>query len=255
MSKTKVIVIEGMDGVGKATQTDLLVKMLRTRFDGHLNVVKMSFPRYDLPWGKVIKSLLSNTVCHTPNGTYITPLEFSENLFLKSSLYLNNFAECKEELDAIVNNENPPDFIVFDRYIPSMVTYSQAGLKIKNQHYLCSSMYGFLNHNFQGLKIDLQFNLLGDLDATRVNIKKRYEDKTVVDLHEQNDLLLLEVSDYYSKANSVDAIKTLPGIYNDTSDIHTVNCVCKSSDGSVNMLPMERIAWDIYNLTCLHFNI
>ena len=48
----KMIVIEGLDGSGKATQAELLTKRLKN--EGK-NVMKVSFPDYDSPSSSLIK--------------------------------------------------------------------------------------------------------------------------------------------------------------------------------------------------------
>ncbi len=53
--KGKLIVIEGVDGAGKGTQTEILVKKLEQ--EGK-KVRKMSFPRYDTFFGKEVKAYL-----------------------------------------------------------------------------------------------------------------------------------------------------------------------------------------------------
>ena len=55
MSRGKLRVLEGLDGSGKATQTELLEKALRER--GH-RVRKISFPNYESPSSSLVKMYL-----------------------------------------------------------------------------------------------------------------------------------------------------------------------------------------------------
>ena len=55
LSRGKLLVLEGLDGSGKATQTELLEKALRER--GH-RVRKISFPNYESPSSSLVKMYL-----------------------------------------------------------------------------------------------------------------------------------------------------------------------------------------------------
>jgi dTMP kinase len=55
MAKGKFFVIDGTDGSGKATQTELLIQ--RMRAEG-FPVETISFPRYETPTGKIVKKYL-----------------------------------------------------------------------------------------------------------------------------------------------------------------------------------------------------
>ena len=60
----KIIVIEGLDGSGKATQTDLLYKKLLS--EGK-NVKKLTFPCYDSDSSALVKMYLSGELGDDPN--------------------------------------------------------------------------------------------------------------------------------------------------------------------------------------------
>ncbi len=51
MERGKLIVIEGTDGSGKATQADILLLRMNAE---NMPAKKMSFPRYDLPSGRIV---------------------------------------------------------------------------------------------------------------------------------------------------------------------------------------------------------
>ena len=52
----KLIIIEGSDGSGKETQTNLLYKKLKER---NFNIKKISFPNYESPASEPLKMYLS----------------------------------------------------------------------------------------------------------------------------------------------------------------------------------------------------
>ena len=53
--KSKIIVIEGLDGSGKATQTEILAEKLKRQ---GLNVRKLEFPDYASPSSALVKMYL-----------------------------------------------------------------------------------------------------------------------------------------------------------------------------------------------------
>lgn len=54
--KGRLIVIDGTDGSGKATQTDLLIRRIRA---AHISVETMSFPRYEEPGSILVRKYLA----------------------------------------------------------------------------------------------------------------------------------------------------------------------------------------------------
>ncbi len=62
--KGKLIVIEGTDGSGKKTQTQLLYNKLKEQ---GLNVIKINYPRYNLPSSVLVKKYLSGEFGSNPS--------------------------------------------------------------------------------------------------------------------------------------------------------------------------------------------
>ena len=60
----KLIVIEGLDGSGKATQTKLLCKYLT---DNNISFTKLSYPNYDSPSSALVKMYLNGELADTPD--------------------------------------------------------------------------------------------------------------------------------------------------------------------------------------------
>src|SRR3989338_11474451 len=67
MRKGKLIVIDGADGTGKQTQTQMLEE--RLNLEG-LSVAKFAFPRYDQYFGRMIRKYLEG---HFGDPTKIDP--------------------------------------------------------------------------------------------------------------------------------------------------------------------------------------
>lgn len=106
-----LIVFEGIDGVGKATQVELLAQRLRA--DG-TRVAVFTSPRYDLPTGAIIRDAL--------HGTYGDFVGLSP--YLSAQPYLLDFAAWKDQIDAALGE----GMVICDRYVSSTVAYHSAKL-------------------------------------------------------------------------------------------------------------------------------
>ena len=111
MGKGKLIVFEGIDGAGKATQVKLLVKKLRA--EGK-QVTVFTSPRYDLPTGRLVKDALQGKF---GNFVGLSP-------YLSGTPYLLDFAAWRDEVKAALKK----GVVVCDRYVPSTVAYHSAKL-------------------------------------------------------------------------------------------------------------------------------
>jgi len=101
-----IISIEGIDAVGKNTHSLLLSKWLRRK---GVDTIHMSFPDYDTPIGKEIKSFLS--------GRRAYPTELQHLLFA---------ANRWEKLEDIKSCLRAGEAIVVNRYTESNLAYGKA---------------------------------------------------------------------------------------------------------------------------------
>lgn len=110
MSRGKLIVLEGIDGAGKGTQADLLVRAFQ-----QLGVpfVKISFPRYQSSFGRLIGRFL--------NGEF-GPLAAVDAHF-SALLYAGDRFEAKPDLEAALHSGRA---VVTDRYIASNLAHQAA---------------------------------------------------------------------------------------------------------------------------------
>jgi dTMP kinase len=106
----KLIVIEGVDGSGKRTQTDLLGRALAARGTGCLTV---SFPHYDSFFGRMIGRFL--------NGEF-GPLDVVDPHFA-ALLYAGDRLEAKPQLEAALAAGKT---ILADRYVASNLAHQGA---------------------------------------------------------------------------------------------------------------------------------
>lgn len=116
--KGRLIVIEGGDGSGKATQTKLLQKHLQ---DNKLPYKTLSFPQYkNTFFGKTIARILKGE---------IAPLK-NMNPYLFSMVYAMDRAEAKDKMYQWLNNGR---IVVLDRYVSSNMAHQTGRLPKKEQ--------------------------------------------------------------------------------------------------------------------------
>ncbi len=106
-----IVTIEGIDAAGKNTQSLLLAKSLGK---SGLKTFRMSFPDYDTPIGKEIRSFLSGARAYPPQVQHIL---FAANRW--------------EKLEAIQSLLRQGAVIIINRYTESNLAYGSAnGLSI-----------------------------------------------------------------------------------------------------------------------------
>jgi len=121
----KFIVIEGIDGCGKGTQTKLLSDFLSQK---GRNVVLRKYPEY----GKPIGDLISN---------WLYSKEYDFNVDAQTLLYFADFIKDKEYLE---NNLKDGKIILSDRYFTSTIVYQKIkGMPISKLETL-SQMFGLV---------------------------------------------------------------------------------------------------------------
>lgn len=106
----KLLVIEGTEGSGKETQADLLVKRLNEMGE---KAVKMRFPMYDTPTGKIIYEHILNKDGNSYFDEEVDPKALS--LYYAADR-VNNIGKINQLLDKGVH-------VVLDRYVESNMAY------------------------------------------------------------------------------------------------------------------------------------
>lgn len=119
----KIIVIEGTDGSGKETQSVLLEKRLNSQ---GIKCVKLSFPMYDTPTGKIV------------GGAYLGKEGIGSSYFKEGSINVDPHIACLyyaadrkyniEKVNKLIENDY---YVILDRYTPSNLAHQ--GSKIKDQ--------------------------------------------------------------------------------------------------------------------------
>jgi len=164
------IVIEGLDGSGGQTQTDLLKEVFK------MNKVPFSFvksPDYKHPIGNLFYEYLTGKVDLT-----------TEQVFLLCAMdVLNSVPKIKKGL------KEKNHFVIADRYITSTLAYNDAkGLSISKGLKLIEPL--------EFPKADLIIYL--DIDP-KTSMKRKMQEKGHLDIHEQDAEYLGKVKKSYYK--------------------------------------------------------
>lgn len=130
--KGKLIVIDGTDGSGKATQSRLLFKRLRRH---HIKTALMNIPIYDSFTGQLIARYLKNEFGR------ISP-------YLAATLYaINRF----QQKDKILNWLKEGRVVILNRYVTANQIHQAAHLKTKRERNLFVKWIAELEYNILGL--------------------------------------------------------------------------------------------------------
>lgn len=173
MSKGKLIVIEGLDGSGKGTQTALLTKALTKM---NIKVKQVSFPDYNNPSSSLVKMYLNGELGNKPNDV---------NAYAASSFYaVDRYASYKQFWQ---EDYERGTIILADRYATSNAIYQLAKLK-DNEHNEFLDWLEFYEYNQLGLpEPDVVIYLDMPIEISQQLLNQRYNgDTTKKDLHESN---------------------------------------------------------------------
>ncbi len=181
-----IIDIEGTDGSGKKTQTDLLYNYLKNRGK---KVIKISFPNYESNSSALVKMYLSGEFGDKPENV---------NSYQASALYaVDRFAT----MNKIKVSEY--DYVLFDRYVPSNMIHQSTKIDDLKElddflDWTIDFEYGKLNLPSPDkiLFLDVPVEISTRLARARSTLKNG-EKK---DIHERDDEHLIKA---YNKAHYV----------------------------------------------------
>jgi dTMP kinase len=174
--KGQLVVIEGVDGSGKQTQTKLLFERLQ---DEGAKVMKISYPRYDKESSAMVKLYLSGAFGSDPGA--ISP-------YIASTFYAaDRYASYKEDYEDFLNDGG---IVLVDRYTTSNMVH-QAG-KIKDpterKHFL-DWLWDF-EFNLYGLPVPDQvffLNIPPEINEALIkNRNNKMTGKKEKDIHESS---------------------------------------------------------------------
>ena len=167
----KLIVIEGLDGSGKATQTELLYKEL---LEKGISVRKVSFPDYDSPSSSLVKMYLSGEF-----GSHAGDV----NAYAASSFFaVDRFASFKKNWQKDYENGA---IILCDRYTTSNAIHQCCKLEKEKWNEYLDWLFAF-EYRLLGIPApDAVIYLQVDVDESQELMSERYhghEEKK--DIHE-----------------------------------------------------------------------
>ena len=185
----KIIVIEGTDCSGKETQSKLIEEKLKK--EGK-KVLRISFPAYDTPTGKII----GGPYLGKEGNTYFS--EGPTNVDPKViSLYY-----AADRLYNLKDIDKNLDYIIFDRYVESNMAHQGSKIDdIKKR----KDLYNFINElEYKLLRLPKP-NITIFLHVPYEYVKKLKESRNKLDEHEKDD--------NFSK-KSIDTYLELTSLYN-----------------------------------------
>ena len=177
--KSKIIVIEGLDGSGKATQTKILAEMLESK--GY-KVRKLEFPDYANPSSSLVKMYLGGDFGSNPSDV---------NAYAASAFYAVD--RVASFLQFWKNDYEDGTVILSDRYATSNIIYQMSKVEDSQRDEFIEWQNDF-EYNKLGIpQPDAVIYLDVEPEVSQKLMEKRYGgDMTKMDLHERNVKFLLD---------------------------------------------------------------
>ena len=177
--KSKIIVIEGLDGSGKATQTKILADKLIEKGN---KVRKLEFPDYSNPSSSLVKMYLNGDFGDKPEDV---------NAYAASAFYAVDRAASY--LQFWKKDYAEGSIILSDRYATSNIIYQMSKVSDEERDAFIEWQADFEYEKLGIPKPDLVIYLDVDPDVSQKLMEKRYGgDKSKMDLHERNVQFLLD---------------------------------------------------------------
>ena len=175
---SKIIVIEGLDGSGKGTQSELVFKTL---LDRGFNVKKFTFPDYGSPSSSLVKMYLGGELGDTPDDV---------NAYAASSFYAvdrvaSYLKDWKKDYETC-------DYIVLDRYVTSNLIYQMTKLSENEYDDFIEWLEDYEYNRLSVPRPDVVIYLDMPPHVSQKLMSSRYNgDESKKDIHEKNMNFLL----------------------------------------------------------------
>lgn len=175
--KGKLIVIEGLDGSGKATQSILLKKSLEQKKQ---NVTHISFPDYKEPSSALVKMYLNSEFGSDPSDV---------NAYAASSFFaVDRYASYKKFWQKNYDNNG---IIICDRYVTSNAVYQMAKMQEELWEGYLNWLYDYEYDKLGLPRPDYVIYLRVPIEVSQVLMNGRYGNNSdEKDLHEKNTVFL-----------------------------------------------------------------
>ncbi len=183
LEKGKLIVIEGIDSSGKATQAELLFWTFKEK---NKKVMKIEFPDYESPSSSLIKMYLNGDFGQEPEK--INP--YAASIFFAADRFASYEIKWKEFY-------NSGGIIICDRYVSSNMIYQASKFEDENKREEYFKWIYDLEFNKLNLpKPDIVIFLSMPIEYCRVLLKGRpskITGKPGKDIHEANNIYMQKV--------------------------------------------------------------
>lgn len=173
----KLIVIEGLDGSGKATQANLLYEVLNSK---GFAVKKVTFPDYESDSSAPVRMYLSGKLSDRPDGV---------NAYAASSFYaVDRYISFKTGWEKLYNDGG---IIVADRYTTSNGVHQCSKLPSEEWNGFMDWLYDYEYKKVGIPKPDAVIYLDMSPDVSQKLMSKRYQgDESKKDIHEKDKAYL-----------------------------------------------------------------
>lgn len=175
---SKLIVIEGLDGSGKGTQSKLVYEELKNR--GY-KVKKLTFPDYDSPTSSLVKMYLGGELGDSPDAVnaYAASAFYAVD---RVASYLKTWKKDYEECD----------YIIADRYVTSNIIYQMSKVAENERDEYIKWCEDFEYNRLGVPKPDVVIYLDMPPHVSQKLMSNRYAgDESKKDIHEKNMNFLL----------------------------------------------------------------
>jgi len=172
----KLIVIDGLDGSGKATQVGLLKQYLEKI--SKYKIYSLSFPDYDSESSAAIKMYLSGKLGNDPEA--LNPYMCSSFYAIDRAIqYVTKFKQYMEDDNAI---------LISDRYLSANIIHQGAKIKdSEERHKFYEWVYDYETKLIGIPKEDITIILSVPVDISQKLMTSRYNgDNSKKDIHEAN---------------------------------------------------------------------
>lgn len=172
----KFIVIDGLDGCGKATQTDLLKQDLEKQGK---KVIKIDFPKYDSDSSAAVRMYLNGELGNDPVALnpYMCGSFYAVDRFIQ---YVTDWKKYFKEDDNTI--------VIADRYLSANIIHQGAKLESPEDRYKYACWCYDYESSLCGLpKEDITIILTIKPEISQKLMTSRYSgDETKKDIHEAN---------------------------------------------------------------------
>ena len=179
VSKCKLIVIDGLDGSGKATQTKILCDRLR---ESGFKARTLTFPDYESDTSALVKMYLGGAMGENADDV---------NAYAASSFYAvdrvaSYLSKWKQDYESL-------DYIIADRYTTSNIIHQMSKVEPDERAKFIDWLYDFEYNRLCIPKPDMVIFLDVDPGISQKLIFSRYNgDETKKDIHEKDFRYLMK---------------------------------------------------------------